>query len=393
MAVLNLAAGLLIATWPERQYDLEKMNRWGRQWLVEGTNIYATSDDEHDYPPHAILALSPLSLLPDAWAVRIWAAMNLDLAVAAPYLAVRIVRPQAPWRTIALPVLIFLCWGGFRTLLQFSLITLVFGLLAMRLADRRPAWSGVCLGLALMKPQIAVPIFFWALFTRRLRIAAAGVMVVIAGVVLFCIRAGANPIAVIQRYADTLHTHYLADQDLIMVGLAQLRPLIALAIPDPGIVNAAAIAIAVGLLACICLLGFAEGKRGDVLLISAPPLAAVWSLLTFYHLTYGFVVLLPVATLLVFENEPSTRAFRATVFGGLQLALMIDVPGMWPRVAAVALPARAGDLWGLPAHADRVLMTAMFVCLVVLALRRRRLLPSQHPAESAVIPLRVSGFD
>ncbi len=356
------------------------MNRWGRQWLVEGTNIYATSDDEHDYPPHAVIALSPLSLLPDAWAVRIWAAMNLALAVAAPYLAVRIVRPQAGWRAIALPVLMFLCWGGFRTLLQFSLLTLVFGLLAMRLADRRPAWSGICLGLALMKPQIAAPFFFWALFTRRPRIAAAAVMVVIAGAVLFCVRVGANPIAVTQRYAETLHTHYLADQDLLMVGLAQLRPLIALAIPDPDIVNAAAIAIAAGLLACICLLGFAEGKRREVLLIGAPPLVAVWSLLTFYHLTYGFVLLLPVATLLVFENDPSTRFFRAAVFWVLQLALMVDVPGMWPRVAALLLPARAADLWGMPTHADRVLMTGMFVCLVVLALKRRRVLQSRHPA-------------
>jgi hypothetical protein len=87
----------------------------------------------------------------------------------------------------------------------------------------------------------------------------------------------------------------MADEGL-MVGLAPLRPLIALAISDPGIVNAVAIAIAMALLALVCVLGFAERKRRDVLMISAPPLVGVWSLLTFYHLTYGFILLLPVAT-------------------------------------------------------------------------------------------------
>ena len=27
--------------------------------------------------------------------------------------------------------------------------------------------SGACLGLALMKPQVAVPVFLWSVFTRR----------------------------------------------------------------------------------------------------------------------------------------------------------------------------------------------------------------------------------
>jgi hypothetical protein len=56
----------------------------------------------------------------------------------------------------------------------------------------------------------------------------------------------------------------------------------------------------------------------------------------------------------------------------LQLALMADVPGMWTRFAPALLPGRAAELWTLPAHADRVLMAALFVCLLVLAFRRRR---------------------
>jgi hypothetical protein len=370
MAILNLSAGLVITSWPERQGDLDMIEGWGQQWLVAGMNLYAT-DAMPNYPPHAVVALSPLGILSHIWAVRVWTILNLCLAVVAPVLAVRIVRPLAAWPAIALPILMFLCWGGFRTLLQFSLVTLVFGLLSMKLADRRPAWSGVCLGIALMKPHMAAPFVLWAVFTRRLRVVAIGVTVVIAGLLIFCIRVKADPIAVVQSYARILHTFYMAD-DGLLVGLAQLRPLIALAISDPGIVKAVAIAIAMGLLALICVLGFAEGKRRDVLMVSAPPLVGVWSLLTFYHLTYGFILLLPVATLLIFENDPATRAFRRAVFWMLQLALMVDVPGMWRRFAPALLPGRAAELWTLPAHADRVLMAALFVCLLVLAFRRRR---------------------
>lgn len=78
------------------------------------------------------------------------------------------------------------------------------------------------------------------------------------------------------------------------------------------------------------------------------------------------------ASLLIFENDHATRAFRRSVFWTLQLALMVDVPGMWTRFAPARLPGQAAQLWVLPTHANRVLMAALFVCLLVLAFRRRR---------------------
>ncbi len=38
--------------------------RWGRGWLVDGINIYHLVDSAVDYPPNAIVLLSPLGLLP-----------------------------------------------------------------------------------------------------------------------------------------------------------------------------------------------------------------------------------------------------------------------------------------------------------------------------------------
>ncbi len=368
MALVNLSAGVVVASWPERQSDLDTMRRWGRQWLVSGVNVYATGGEAPDYPPHALVALSPLGVLSDGWAVPVWAALNLALAVSAPWLAVRTVRPAATLSSAALPMAMFLCWGGFRTLLQFSLVTLTLGLLAMVLADKRPRLSGVCLGLALMKPQMAVPFLLWAVFTRRLRVAAVAGAVAIGGVALFCLRAHADPVGLILRYAAILHAFHMGDA--ILTGLSDLRPLIVLAAPSTAIADALAAAIALLMLSGICILGSVEGRRRQTALYSAPPLAALWSLLTFYHLTYGFLLLLPVAALLILANDSRTSTFRVWMFGVLQLALMVDVPGMWRRFGHYF---EAPDMViALFAHFDRALMLVTFACVAALSLETRK---------------------
>ncbi|RPH64530.1 MAG: DUF2029 domain-containing protein [Acidobacteria bacterium] len=368
MACLNLSAGVVIASWPERQTDLDTMWRWGHAWLLQGSNLYATDVDAPDYPPHAVVALAPVGTLPAKWAAPVWAGFNLGLALLAPYLAVRVARPTAALSAAALPICMFLCWGGFRTLLQFSLLTLVFGLLAMALADRRPTLGGLCLGLVLIKPQIAAPFFLWAVFTRRLRLVALALAVVTAGFALFCLRAQASPLMVVRRYLEILQMFYMGDATLI--GLAQIRPLIALSSSNTVLVDVIALATAVAILSGICVLGTVEGRRRQVLLFSAPALAGIWSLLAFYHLTYGFILLLPVATLLIFDGDPETTVFRTRLFWALQLALMFDVPGLWRRF---------GHLTGAPPivsefaiHVDRLLMLGLFASVAMLALRARK---------------------
>lgn len=380
MALLNLSAGVVVASWPERQSDLDTIRRWGRSWLVEGSTIYVSDGDAPDYPPHAIVALSPLGVLPDGWAVPIWALVNLGLAPTACWLAVRAARPAARFPAAALPILMFLCWGGFRTLLQFSLLSLVLGLLAVVLADRRPNWSGVCLGLSLMKPQVAAPFFLWALFTRRLRPAVLAVAVVGGGVAVFCLRAGTSPIRLVPRYLEILQTFYVTDP--IMVGLAQLRPLLAAALPSAAVADGAAAGFAGALLLAIVVFGFAEGRSRPPLTVSAPALAGVWSLLTFYHLTYGFILLLPTATLLLFRNTAPTRPLRLTMFWALQTFLMFDVPGLWRRFGS-SITVAPDRVLGVAIHADRILALALLVGLVALAVRTRHLDDSEVEASQS----------
>jgi hypothetical protein len=96
-------------------------------------------------------------------------------------------------------------------------------------------------------------------------------------------------------------------------------------------------------------------------------LAGLWSLLTFYHLTYGFLVLLPLAVLLLFEDAPATRVFRQRLFWALQLTMMFDVTVL-SRWFGHLVPSPASIGRAL-IHADRLVILAFFVCVLALALR------------------------
>ena len=366
MAAMNLSAAIVIASWAERQNDLDTMRRWGHEWLIDGLNIYVTDRDFTDYPPHSIVMLSPLAAVPAHWAVPVWAAINFGLALIVPYLAIRAARPDVSFSKAGILVLMFLCWGGFRALLQFSLVSLTFGLLSMVLVEKRPIWGGICLGLALMKPQMSLPFLLWAVFNRRTRAIGAAAGAIGVGFALFCLRAGASPVQVVVRYAGILRHFNMGNA--IMIGLAQLRPLIALFTSNVTSVDAISISVALVMLAVICIVGFAERTQNQTALYAAPALAGLWSLLTFYHLTYGFLVLLPLAALLILEDHPETVRFRQIVFWVLQLGLMADLPGLWRWFGyLVPAPASTGDVL---IHFDRVFMLVLFGCVLTLALRR-----------------------
>jgi len=361
LAVLNLGAGVLVSSQTHRLYDLETMMRWGYTWGVEGRNVYEPGSwGTVDYPPPAIVLLSPLGLLPLRAAHVIWMLSNIAMAILAPYFAARFFRPHDSLRLIALPILMFLCWGGVRTLTQFTLVALVCSMAAMVAANRRPIAGGAWLGVAMMKPQVAVPVLLWSVFTRRWSVVLTSLAVVIALIGVYCLRADAHPLLSAARYLDILAMHHTGNATL--AGVSELRPLIHQLVTDVSDVDAIAGSIALALLAGICVAGAQEGAARKHVLYAAPPLVACWSLMTFYHLTYGFVILLPVLMLLAL-NDAKRSVLRKSLFWTLQLGMMFDIPGLSRRVGLGDTPLFVNVL----AHADRVLIVALFAGLVVLA--------------------------
>jgi hypothetical protein len=366
LAAINLCAGAVVSLMPQRQYDLQTMRRWGGEWLAGGTDIYRLPDEAPDYPPNAIVLLAPLSRLPDDAAPVMWAALNLTLAPVVARLAVRSMPGARANGDALLLASMLLCWGGFRTLQQFTLVTLAFGLAAMSLARRAPVRAGVLLGLALAKPHIAVPFVLWALFERRWRMLTAALAVTVAGFSLYCVVADSSPASVVRGYVGVLGLVYGGDS-LGLVGLANLKPLFEQLTAEFTISAALAGAAAAVLLILVCVAGFAEGSRHRPVVLAAPALAGIWSLLTFYHLTYNFLLLLPAAVALWCLDHPETERTRTRTFWLLQGALMFDVPGLWRRFGTgLGLPETIGTL---APHFDRVLMIGLFVVIGALAVR------------------------
>src|SRR5262245_33941247 len=365
LASLNLAAGAVISSSPRRQSDFEAMQAWTRTWLVDGADVYDHEIFKPTYPPHAIVALSPLGAIDPRAAVPLWMATNVGLAVLAVFLTTRTMRPAGPLADVVIPMTMFLCWGGFRALLQFSLLSVTFGLAAMVFAVRRPLWSGTFLGLALMKPQIGAPFLLWSICARRFRVALTAAAVCIAGLLVYAVRAEVGPLQALGEYARILRLFY-TDDSFGLVGLAQLRPLVALAFGAGTVTTVVAWLVVVATFCAVALAGWMEGRRSS-LLFAAPAMASVWSLIAFYHLTYGFVVLLPVAALLLWADSPETAVIRRRTFWLMQLGLMVDVPSSVRWTGA--------DLW-LPrqvvaalGHADRVFALALLVTLTWIAIR------------------------
>jgi hypothetical protein len=361
LAALNLAAGVVVSSQTHRLYDLESMMRWGRYWLVEGSNVYEPGRwGSVDYPPNAVVLLSPLGLLSLSAAHPIWMLMNFVMAILAPYHAARFFRPHDPFRVIALPILMFLCWGGVRTLTQFTLVALSCSMAAMLLSVRRPIAGGAWLGLAMMKPQVAVPVFLWSVFTRRWSVVLTSLAVIGGLVAVFCLRTDAHPFWVAARYVEILAVNHTGEA--ILAGISELRPLIYQLVTELSEVDAIAGSIALGLMAGICVTGFLEGAVRKHVLYAAPPLVACWSLMTFYHLTYGFVILLPVMMLLALNDAPRSR-LRLGLFWLLQLGMMFDIPGLSRRAGLAGTPLFTNVL----AHGDRALIVTLLIGLVVLA--------------------------
>ena len=364
-AALNIGVGVVVSLQPSRASDLETMVRWTRTWLIEGEDIYGISRWGADYPPNAIVALSPLlALLPFGVTHLLWIAVNVGLALLAPYFSARSLRPHDPFRVVLLPMLMFMAWGGTRALAQFTMTSLVCSMAAVMLADRRPAGAGILLGAALMKPQVALPVFLWSLLTRRWRLAGMSLATVGVLFAAYCVRVGAHPFDVIVAWLKILAVYHTGEA--ILSGLSEFRPLLVDMFGDGINIDAAALLISTVLLAVVLAVGVREGRDRRRVLFAAPPLAACWSLLTFYHLTYGFVVLLPALMVLALGDLQRSR-IRIGALWMLQLGMMFDVPGAVRRISVIPASAVA-----ILEHADRALVGAVFIGLTILASRELR---------------------
>lgn len=206
-----------------------------------------------------------------------------------------------------------------------------------------------------------MPVFLWGVFTRRWSVVLTSFGVVVGLTGVFCLRSDAHPVSMARSYIETLAAYHTGHA--ILAGISELRPLIYQLVPDLSDADVIATSIALSLIAGIIVARFKEGATRRKVLYAAPPLVACWSLMTVYHLTYGFVILLPVMMLLALNDAPLSR-LRKTVFWMLQCGMMFDIPSLSRRAGLTDTALFVNVL----AHADRALIVTLFG-LVALAWR------------------------
>jgi hypothetical protein len=357
------AANLLVGVWlalaqPARASDLWMISEWCRGWLLNGQELYLDSHATTDYPPNAIVMLAPLALVPKAWLVPLSAAITLTVSPLLAYLVVRSTCPRARPAAALVPVLLFLCWGGVRTLLEFSRLSMALAFLATIHADR-PVASGVSLGLALAKPHIAGPMMLWTIFTRRTRLAAVAVTVVAVLFVLYCARARVGPVGVVDGYARILLSFYSGTEAL--VGRTSLRPWW-IALAGGQALGEILWAVAAALLLIVpCAIAMRDRTVADVRAAAAPALFCLWSLLTIYHIGNNLILLLPAFAFLLLSDDPATVWWRIGLASAIQIAMMLDIP--------VHLPSRVpdhGPLFLLVRDVDRIVVLVTYISVALL---------------------------
>jgi len=370
-AATNIAVGIGLAlTQPSRAGDLWTIYEWCRAWLLHGQQLYAGPYATTDYPPNAVVLFAPLALLPKQWLVPVWAAVTLSITPLLACVVIRSVRPRIQLADALLPMLLFFCWGGVRTLLEFSRLCMMLAFLAVFKADSRPVSSGVSLGLALAKPHIAGPIMLWALFTRRARVVAVAMAVVAAGFAAYCVRAQVTPTAVMNDYGRILLSLYSGADGLI--GRTSLRPWwIALAGQES--LGDILWGIGAGLLLIVpCGIAMRGSDVSDVR-AAAPALFCLWSLLTIYHIGNNLILMFPAFAFLLLVDDAATLWWRVSLASAIQLAMMLDVP-----VHLASSVRDRGPVFLVVRDFDRLVVLVTFISVTILwrRLERARVAPT-----------------
>lgn len=308
VAAMSVSVAMWLSLQPHRLVDLFRVAAWASQWL-HGAQLYGATTDV-DYPPWAIVTLSPLAWLPSGLLPWCWVACNLTaLAIVARRLS----------RSRRLVFYLLIAAGAMRTLNQFTLVSLAFAVVGTTAVTR---FSPVWLGLSLIKPQIGGVFWLHAVWTRQWKLAISSL--VAPGVLLgvYASRAHVSMWEALHAYAGSIGVQYgevLWGQTEVTSWLRVLWPYAA-----PVLVTTA-----------VAVIVFATLAR------TRPQLGlSLASLLSVRHLSYDLVLLLPwVATL-------EGRALW------IASALLIADPA---AILGMVAPGSVGAL-----HADRIAVLAFW---------------------------------
>jgi len=363
----NVLLGVAIAMRVDASRDVWWLWTWTRTWL-QGTNPYRWPIPA-DYPPWALVALSPVGVVPDAALPVLWACAGVSLAIAVAWVGPKAIAIQSP--PLRLTIGLFLSWAAVRYGLgngQFALLSVASGLAAVWLARNGSAWSGLFLAAALVKPHVGMAFLAWAFVAAKWRAIAGAAAALAAATVVFSVRLGESVVATLVQYMGQVGAELGGAEPLR--GTVEMRPLLEAITGYPAVAAILNTTLAVAGFAAIvwAVSRHPSDTRGELAL----PLFCLWTLASTFHNAYDLVLVWPVWLVLWHRQQHDPRQ-SPYLLAFVQAALVVGVPGLWWKLH--------GSGFGL--HFDRVLLAGLLIYMLAAArgLLRRPVFGEVHRRE------------
>lgn len=310
-----------------------------------------------------VLFFSLFSFLPLRTAAVIWALANILYSVMIPILVLKIFEEFGlAIRKGFYPIAIYVFFAlnmTFRGIIgngQTTSFILVFMLLSI-LGERRGHYglAGTCLGIALSKYNVAIPVFIYFLYQREWRVLILSVVFQLIGLAVFAAITQVSPIEILQNYLAIARFHatsgyvhgvnvsaYLPKSLLFVVG---------------SLVLVTFVFAGVGRFITQRRAGSDEAARSIAMTFLA--LSFLWTLLGFYHLGYDTVLaIFPLLRIMVTIDRYDTshceqsQTFIVLLMTGIAL-IGLTIPG---TVFRLILPGQ---------NLDSFAMTSAFILLTI----------------------------
>ena len=382
LALVSLAIAVGIALQPGRSLDLHIVQGWLQHWLSTGTSVYPVVDLEVDYPPHALVLLLPLHLLPDGSGAALFLVFNLATTLWMVWMLTGWMAAEtgmgASTRDRMTFALMLLTWGAIRVGLwngQTVALAICAAIYTIQMHSRAPWSSGAALVVAACKPTLGIGVGLILLFRGGYRALAIAAGLTLALTIGYDASVGLPPLGSLAEYLGSLERMYTGE--LYFRGVTNLRAVfVDLSNQHPW--SHAAFGV-YGLIALAALLRFGwptRRKPGAQVLITTACL--LWTLLALPNQRYYLVLLAPVVWLLVWTPEriaaPGAR-WPAWTAAALVIFNLLDGP-MTLRYFAEHVLMPSPFPWEWLWWSSYVMAAPIILALFVQVLRVLRRLPA-----------------
>lgn len=326
LAAVCLICGYHFADNPTGSEAYFTVREWLAAWRM-GANVYALRLFA-DYPPNALVFLSPLSLFPQTSGHMLFAAINVVVCMAcswmlvgltAGYAGVSLDRVQRLVYALMLLVMSpsrVAVWNG-----QTSPLLILFCCQALRIAPRWPILAGVLMGVGMSKPHVAFGFMLVGAFNRMWLMLASAFATAITAWWGYSISVGQSPVTVFFDYVSTLLGLYGGPQ--FLRAEADIRPFFVdvfrtYAVGEPLFLVTALVLAAV-------LLWFTwRGRHRPEAGVWVMAAALMWCIAVFPFRRYGLMLMAPTMMLTLWRPGLSERALTGVAI--MILVLVADVP-------------------------------------------------------------------